>query len=146
MRCSLDRTLRGFDFDRGAVNGRVGGEAVEIDQKLRAARDRDQLERVRCGLAARRDIAGYGVACSSWSWPSCANAGIKPNVAIRAAAPIADEKRMEGILRRLNGFAIVQSRTPKRRQRREERFRRRIGEVCEVRPDRGCRLCSSPEG
>ena len=60
MRCSLDRTLRGFDFDRGAVNGRVGGEAVEIDQKLGAARDRDQLERVRCGLAARRDIAGYG--------------------------------------------------------------------------------------
>ena len=93
MRGRLRRTLRGFHFDGGAINRLVGKEAIEINQKLGASRDCDQLERVRCGLAARRDIAGYGGGL--WSWPSCANAGIKPNVAIRAAALIAaNEKRM----------------------------------------------------
>ena len=60
MRSRRGRTLRGFHFDGGAIHGLVGGEAVEINQKLGASRDRNQLERVRCRLAARRDIAGYG--------------------------------------------------------------------------------------
>ena len=60
-RRSFYGTVRGFDFKRCAGHRLVGGEPVEIDLEIFAADDRNDLERVGIGLAARQRACRDGL-------------------------------------------------------------------------------------